>query len=111
MVTSRYGHRCRRRIYGYGRLNGSKANTYYINKMSDYCKHCDYKVSEKTGEDACPFNYLYWDFIQRHAERLKSNPRVSMMVSTWERMDETKQRAITNSAASFFAKLTSHETV
>jgi len=83
----------------------------YINKMSDYCKHCDYKVSEKTGEDACPFNYLYWDFIQRHAERLKSNPRVSMMVSTWERMDETKQRAITNSAASFFAKLTSHETV
>ena len=42
----------------------------YINKMSDYCKHCRYDVSKKTGEDACPFNYLYWNFMIENSEKL-----------------------------------------
>lgn len=42
----------------------------YINKMSDHCKHCHYKVKQKTEATACPFNSLYWDFMIRHRERL-----------------------------------------
>jgi deoxyribodipyrimidine photolyase-related protein len=34
----------------------------YINKMSDYCKNCSYSVTKKNGLNACPFNYLYWNF-------------------------------------------------
>ncbi|GIR54628.1 MAG: hypothetical protein CM15mP62_20990 [Rhodospirillaceae bacterium] len=43
----------------------------YINRMSNYCKTCHYKVAEKTGSDACPFNYLYWHFIKETGRSLK----------------------------------------
>lgn len=44
----------------------------YINRMSDYCKSCRYKVNDKTGKDACPFNTLYWHFLDRHTDRFLS---------------------------------------
>jgi len=43
----------------------------YINKMSDYCLGCRFKPSMKTGPQACPFNYLYWNFFDQHGEKLK----------------------------------------
>ena len=64
----------------------------YINKMSNYCSNCQYSVSKKTGEGACPFNSLYWDFLARHEKKLSSNPRMAQMYSTWSRMkEETRQ--------------------
>ena len=42
----------------------------YINKMSNYCKNCRYRVSKKNGPDACPFNYLYWDFLIRNHDKV-----------------------------------------
>ncbi len=77
----------------------------YINKMSDYCKNCYYKVSKKVGEDACPFNYLYWDFLQRNRENLKTNHRVAMMYRTYDRMNDEKKEQIENSAQEFLKKL------
>lgn len=70
----------------------------YINKMSDYCKECRYKVSVKTGEDACPFNPLYWHFMDRHRDRLKSNHRIGRIYANWDRMGEEKQREYLDSA-------------
>lgn len=66
----------------------------YINKMSDYCKGCSYKVSKKNGPDACPFNYLYWDFLDRNRNKLHSNHRMGMMYKTFERMSDEKKNAI-----------------
>ena len=64
----------------------------YINKMSDYCKDCHYSVKERFTEDACPFNSLYWHFMQRHSERFSRNPRTAMAYRTWDKMDiEVKQ--------------------
>jgi deoxyribodipyrimidine photolyase-related protein len=60
----------------------------YINRMSDYCKCCAYSVSQKTGEGACPFNLLYWHFLDRHRERFSNNPRMANMYRTWDRMNE-----------------------
>jgi len=40
----------------------------YINKMSDFCKNCEYNVKEKYSEDACPFNFLYWNFVDNQKE-------------------------------------------
>lgn len=60
----------------------------YINKMSNYCKGCHYKVSKKTGEDACPFNSLYWNFIDEKQEYFKDNQRMSMMLSLLHKMDK-----------------------
>lgn len=91
-----------------GGLLGSKpysSSGNYINKMSDYCKTCRYDVKQKTGENACPFNSLYWDFLVRNEEKLKSNHRLSQIYRTWYRMDEHKRLEYRKSAAIFLEKL------
>jgi deoxyribodipyrimidine photolyase-related protein len=70
----------------------------YIDKMSDYCGSCYYKKSEKVGERACPFNSLYWNFYDRHADKLKRNPRIGMMYKVWERMSQQDRTAILEQA-------------
>ncbi|CAM3081203.1 cryptochrome/photolyase family protein [Paracoccus nototheniae] len=77
----------------------------YINKMSDYCKGCAYKVADKTGDKACPFNLLYWDFLARHRDRFATNPRIGRIYGTWDRMDPDRQSLIREQAAAFLARL------
>lgn len=77
----------------------------YINKMSNYCKNCHYNVLEKNGPNACPFNYLYWDFLIRHREKLASNHRIAMMYKTYDRMDELKKKAIQHDSEQFLKKI------
>jgi len=77
----------------------------YINKMSNYCKDCRYKASVKTGEDACPFNSLYWHFIDRHRDRLSSNHRIGRIFATWDRMSDQKRRSYIESADNFLDSL------
>lgn len=87
--------------FGDGGLLGSKpyvSSGAYINRMSDYCGHCRYDVKQRVGEDACPFNALYWHFLDRHRERLGSNHRLAMPYRNWERQsdavrDETRAQA------------------
>ncbi|NBZ86647.1 cryptochrome/photolyase family protein [Stagnihabitans tardus] len=74
-----------------GGLLGSKpyvASGAYIDRMSDYCGGCHYKVKEKVGVTACPFNLLYWEFLDRHRDRFQGNPRMAQMYRTWDKMDE-----------------------
>jgi deoxyribodipyrimidine photolyase-related protein len=73
----------------------------YINRMSDYCRRCHYDVKASTGERACPFNHLYWDFVARHAERFRMNTRMAMPLRTLERMDRAKLAAMRAEAAAF----------
>ncbi|MBC3767795.1 cryptochrome/photolyase family protein [Neptunicella marina] len=77
----------------------------YINKMSDYCQHCDYKVTVKNGKSACPFNYLYWDFLARNRGKLASNHRLGMMYKTYDRMSDDKKREIELDAERFLNEL------
>ncbi|MFL2804568.1 MAG: cryptochrome/photolyase family protein [Dehalococcoidia bacterium] len=73
----------------------------YINKMSNYCENCDFKVSIKNGPEACPFNYLYWDFLDRNRLKLSSNFRMSMMYKTYDRMDDSKKQKIRDDTKTF----------
>ena len=73
----------------------------YINKMSNYCSSCHYKIKEKTGEKACPFNYLYWNFLDKHREKLSKNQRLSMVYNTLDKMDPSKLSTIRKNAKSF----------
>ena len=77
----------------------------YINKMSNYCAGCTYSPSKKTGEGACPFNPLYWHFMDRHRERLEKNHRIGRIYATWDRMGEERQRDYLDSAESFLETL------
>ena len=58
----------------------------YINKMSNYCGDCKYNVKEKTSDEACPFNSLYWNFLDDKREQLESNFRMKMMYSLLNKM-------------------------
>ncbi|MXO90742.1 cryptochrome/photolyase family protein [Pontixanthobacter aquaemixtae] len=82
------------------------ASANYINKMSDYCKDCRYSASKKFGEGACPFNTLYWHFMDRHRDRLESNHRIGRIYSNWDRMDEDKRQDYLDSAEAFLDTLT-----
>ncbi len=64
----------------------------YVNKMSDYCKNCHYKVKEKVSEDACPFNSLYWYFMTLHRDKLARNPRIGMIYRSWDKQSESQQQ-------------------
>ncbi len=77
----------------------------YISRMSDYCGGCRYKVQVKAGADACPFNYLYWDFIARHADRFAGNGRMRNIVGGWRRFSAERQAEIRADAARFLATL------
>ena len=77
----------------------------YISRMSNYCANCSYKVTRKTGEGACPFNYLYWDFLIRNRERLGGNARLGMMYKSLDRMAPERVETIRGDAAAFLATL------
>ncbi|MEL7032947.1 MAG: cryptochrome/photolyase family protein [Pseudomonadota bacterium] len=94
--------------FGDGGVLGSKpyaASGNYIHKMSDHCKTCRYDVKQKTGDGACPFNPLYWDFLHRNRDKLAGNPRMAQMYRTWDRMTDEKQAAYLDSAAKVLATL------
>ena len=91
-----------------GGLLGSKpyaASGSYINKMSNYCSHCSYDVKQKTGDEVCPFNALYWDFLARNQDQLGQNARLRNPYATWRRMSEDKRQTYRDSAAAFLSKL------
>ncbi|HEY7885157.1 MAG TPA: cryptochrome/photolyase family protein, partial [Cellvibrionaceae bacterium] len=77
----------------------------YIQRMSDYCKSCFYDVKQKTGERACPFNSLYWNFLQQHREQLSTNHRTAMMYRNWDRMEPSARKAILSHAQNLLADL------
>ncbi|MFN3507635.1 MAG: cryptochrome/photolyase family protein [Allorhizobium sp.] len=84
-------------LYGDGGIMASKpyaASGKYIDRMSNFCGGCRYDPKLTTGPKACPFNALYWDFLDRNTEKLARNPRLSNMYATWRRMDPFKQDAI-----------------
>ncbi len=95
-------------LFADGGLLGSKpyaAGGAYINRMSDYCGRCRYDVKKRVGEDACPFNALYWDFIARNERRLARNPRMAMAYRTWDRMKPADREATRMQAANFLDDL------
>ena len=65
----------------------SSAN--YIDRMSDYCGDCRYYKTKDTGDRACPFNALYWDFLDRNEETLRSNHRMGLMYSHVDNKQES----------------------
>ncbi len=94
--------------YADGGLLASKpyaASGAYIDRMSDYCGTCAYSVKLKAGEKACPFNYLYWDFIARHEDRFVRNPRMAQMVRTWQKFTPERQAEVRADATRFLESL------
>ena len=84
-------------LYADGGVVGSKpytASGKYINRMSNYCSHCRYDPDQATGEDACPFTSLYWNFLDRHQEQLSGNRRMNFQLANVRRKDDEELQAI-----------------
>lgn len=88
--------------FGDGGIMASKpyaATGKYIDRMSNYCRHCAYDPNESVGDNACPFTTLYWDFLMRNEERLTHVGRMDMQLRNLVRITPAKKAAITARAS------------
>jgi deoxyribodipyrimidine photolyase-related protein len=95
-------------LFADGGLLASKpyaASANYINKMSNYCGGCVYNPKSRLGEKACPFNFLYWDFLDRHRETLKAQGRMSFILAHLDKMAPEELVAIRQQAKEWFGML------
>ncbi len=83
--------------YADGGVMASKpyvASGKYLQRMGNHCKGCRYDPAQATGDRACPYTTLYWDFLLRHEQALAKNPRMVMQVKNLKRLDEGQRAAI-----------------
>jgi deoxyribodipyrimidine photolyase-related protein len=78
----------------------------YLQRMGDHCKGCAYDAKARTGERACPFNALYWDFFDRHRAHFEGNPRLGMVYHQLGRMDIQSLTALKQQATTTLNRLT-----
>ena len=91
-----------------GGLLGSKpyvSSGAYIDRMSDHCRSCHYRVKEKTGPRACPFNLLYWQFLSRHRPAFQKNPRMAQMYRVWDNMAPAHRATVLAEAETLLTRL------
>ncbi|MBB4285628.1 cryptochrome/photolyase family protein [Roseospira goensis] len=77
------------------------ASAKYIQRMSTYCDGCRYDPGRRSGPGACPYNVLYWTFLERHRDRFARNPRMAMIYRTLDRLDPAERVAMAEQAAAF----------
>lgn len=73
----------------------------YLNKMSNYCGNCVYDIKKRHGERSCPFNSLYWNFLDRHQEKLRGNSRMAMPLRTLEKFSKAELDKIRKQAQDY----------
>jgi len=84
-------------LFADGGIMASKpyaASGKYIQKQGDHCKSCRYDPKKVTGEGACPYNGLYWHFIDRHNELLSQNPRMGLIMGGWRKRADADRESV-----------------
>jgi len=69
----------------------------YISRMSNFCGGCAYDPKKRTGDNACPFTTLYWDFLDRNREAFAANHRMGQQLRGLDRLSdiqEVRSRAV-----------------
>ena len=83
----------------------------YINKMSNYCDNCYYDYKVKEGKRACPYNFLFWNFLIQNKSSLKGSHRMRMIYSTLDKMNKDKIKNIKKDSNTFLKRLADNEEV
>lgn len=81
------------------------ASANYINRMSDYCRKCTFDHRARSGPAACPFNFLYWNFLLQHEASLRANPRMGRNVLGLRHLEEEERRTVRRQAQAFLDTL------
>jgi deoxyribodipyrimidine photolyase-related protein len=77
----------------------------YIQRMGNHCAGCRYRPDQATGEVACPFTTLYWDFLARHRERFARHPRTALQWKSLDRLDAGQRAQIAAAAEALRTRL------
>jgi len=96
--------------FGDGGIMASKpyiASGKYIQRMSNHCASCAYDPAQSTGEKACPFTTLYWDYMIQHEVMLAKNPRMGMQLKNLGRLSSEQRDAISKQATKHRTKVIS----
>ena len=99
-------------LHADGGVVGTKpyaASANYISKMSNYCRSCRYDSKKTVGDDACPYNALYWDFLARNERRFSQNPRMALPLRNWRAKDGAWRAAVRARAAALRQKVRASE--
>ncbi len=73
----------------------------YINRMSNFCKNCQFDVKTNDQENSCPFNYLYWNFLIKHQDKFKNNHRMAIAYKNLGNMSDKKRQDIVTRSNNF----------
>lgn len=95
-------------LFADGGLMASKpyaASARYIQKMSNFCQSCHYDPKLMVGENACPFNSLYWNFVATNEHLLQPHQRMNYVLANWRRFSQEKQAQILSQARKHLAAL------
>ncbi len=98
-------------LHADGGLMASKpysASGKYISRMSNFCKSCRFDPEITVGEKACPFNALYWNFLQKNEAQLKNNQRLTFVYNNLRKMEKPKLEAILAQAQKTLEKITAN---
>ena len=68
--------------------SGDVGPSLVLDRMSDFCGGCRFDRKARTGEDACPFTTLYWDFLARHADRFAKDRRMARQVAAARKLSD-----------------------
>jgi deoxyribodipyrimidine photolyase-related protein len=101
-------------LYADGGMIATKpyaASAGYIQKMSNYCKSCPYNPKTAVEDDSCPFNSLYWHFIDAHQAQFKKNPRMSLMVELWNKKEKNDKISLLKKALAILKKINNKEII
>jgi deoxyribodipyrimidine photolyase-related protein len=76
----------------------------YIFKMSDYKKESAQSSTPQWHEI---WDGLFWRFMSKHRKFFLQNPRLGMLVNTFDKMDKEKKKNLLDNAQFFLDKLDS----
>lgn len=82
------------------------ASANYVNRMSDYCRDCSFDHKRRTGPGACPYNFLYWNFLLTHEAMLRAHPRSGRNVLALRHLDANERDSVRKQARTFLERPT-----
>ena len=90
-------------VYGMSQYadGGIMSTKPYISSSNYICKMSDYKK----GDWSHVWDGLFWNFMDKHREFFLKNPRMRMLVSSFDKMDHSKKETLLNSAFEFLNTL------
>ncbi|WP_455366784.1 cryptochrome/photolyase family protein [Kaarinaea lacus] len=77
----------------------------YIKRMSNFCNDCCFDVRQRTGDSACPFNFLYWHFVMQHEDKFENNQRMGFVYKNLNRFSGEEKLQIRHAARKFLREL------